>query len=583
MRETTKPSAHTAEITELFAGKVFRVPDYQRAYSWEREHWEDFWNDIKEGLTTQTRHYWGTITLRKTSDHLYDESSARTFTRYDVVDGQQRLTTIYLFLLALARAGKQALISSYIKCGDIYRIELGNLNKGFLEALVDGKGPPANFKTNRRLKQALEYLENQVRAYLDGGGDIDALTKYVQASTIALEFQVADENLAIKAFQSLNDRGKDLTLLDKAKSFLMFYSSRYLGSELSSNINEIFGDVFKNYDFIEETGERAGIEYIRNPRYRFSEDELLRFFYHYFAQYAVETYPLVDMGYDYTISTENVFREFLKKSCTSLKSEADQLSAFMYDFLESFRRFVESFSQLTKKAKENTPYRKLLTFLGLSATVYPLLISLESEGLIDNQLLEMIETLDLRVYKVRGTDPRADLYRNTISRIKTNPDPIEIQRSIKRFVEQFMGDTEFQMYLSRSVYRNPAVKYILWEFEKHQDPSFDEWNFALYDDVQIEHIFPEERTFNFPAYGFQDEREYLDNIHRLGNLTLLEESVNKRVGNSPPPDKAPHYQRSRVPGTKKLGFDISNVGFNRDDVEERGEQIIDFCLQRWKL
>jgi len=37
--------------------KVFRVPDYQRNYAWEKKNWEDFWNDIKEGLSTSTEHY----------------------------------------------------------------------------------------------------------------------------------------------------------------------------------------------------------------------------------------------------------------------------------------------------------------------------------------------------------------------------------------------------------------------------------------------------------------------------------------------------------------------------------------------
>lgn len=114
--------------------------------------------------------------------------------------------------------------------------------------------------------------------------------------------------MAIKAFQSLNDRGTDLTLLDKAKSFLMFYSLRYLENELDQEVKEAFGDIFKNYDFIEESGERASIEYIINPRYRFSEDELLRFFYHYFARYAIEECSLQTIGYDWTLSTENVFK-----------------------------------------------------------------------------------------------------------------------------------------------------------------------------------------------------------------------------------------------------------------------------------
>jgi hypothetical protein len=583
MIRAEKPPARTAEITELFAGKVFQVPDYQRTFSWERDNWEDFWNDIREGLSTQTPHYWGTITLRNTHKQLYDEASANNFTRYEVVDGQQRLTTICLFFLALVRAGKSVLRDKYVKCGDFYLMELGSLNKEFLQHLIDGREPSLQFKTNRLLKEALDYLENQVRAYVNGGGDLDDLARYIQASTMALEFQVEDESLAIKAFQSLNDRGKDLTLLDKAKSFLMFYSLRYLENELSYEIKESFGDIFKNYDFIEEAGKRAGIEYITNPRYRFSEDELLRFFYHYFGRYAPQQYALRETGYDYTLSTEAIFKEFLKGSCNLLRSDPDRLASFMDDFLEGFDNFVDSFRELAELAEDRTLARKLLAFLGLNATVYPLILSLASEHLLDDQLLRLIETLDLRVYKVRGTNPRADLYRGTISRIMMDPDPLQVHEGIRDFIEQFMRDAEFRTYLSGSIYGNAAVKYILWEFQKEQHSTFDEWNYALYDDVQVEHIFAEEPTLAFPAYGFNDEGSYLASIHKLGNLTLLEEKINKTVGNRSPDQKVEQYQTSSIPGTKDLGFGIGQSGFTRDTIRQRTKQIMDFCLERWRL
>lgn len=579
MIEVERPAANARNIDELFAGKIFRVPEYQRAYAWIRKNWEDFWNDIKEGLDTETPHYWGTITLRNTSQRVYDKESASAFSIYEIIDGQQRLATIYLFLLALSKMGKQAIMGKLIKCGDFYRIELGSLNNQFLQDIVDDKNPPIDLKTNKLLKEMLEYFENQIQSY----GNVDELTEYIQSCTFSLEFQVKDENLAIKAFESLNDRGKPLSLLDKTKSFLMFCSSRYLDSKLSSAINNGFGSIFKNYDFIKESGERASIEYITNPRYRFSEDELLRFFYHYFAQYAINKYSLGNIGYDYTITTENVFEEFLKQSCNCLKSEREQLYGYIDEFLKNFVNFVESLKELVKEAQNDSPYKKLFSFLGLNVALYPLIISLKSENIINNQLLTLIETLDLRVYKVRGTDPRANLYRYAISKIKINSDPNVIYEHIESFIEEFMWDTEFQTYLNGNMYTNPAAKYILWEFEKYQVDSLDEWNFDLYRNLQREHIFPEEPTFSFPAYEFQDEVKYRNNIHRLGNLTLLEEPINKRIGNKIPQDKAPDYQKSNVPGTKKLGFDISNRGFNKDSIDKRTEQLINFCLQRWEL
>lgn len=255
----------------------------------------------------------------------------------------------------------------------------------------------------------------------------------------------------------------------------------------------------------------------------------------------------------------------------------------MDGFLDGFDRFTRSFKQLTELAEEDTPHRKLFTFLGLSATVYPLVVALASEEMLTDQLLRLIETLDLRVYKVRGTNPRADLYRDTISRIKIERDPLLVHEGIREFTERFMRDAEFRTYLSGGIYGNPAVKYILWEFEKDRHPSFDEWDFELYDDVQVEHIFPEEPTLAFPARGFNDEGSYLSSVHRLGNLTLLEEDINKRIGNRSPDRKAEYYQSSAIRGTEQLGFDIGQAGFTKDTIDRRTERIVSFCLQRWRL
>ena len=304
-----RPWSDTSSIADLFSLKIFKIPDYQRTYAWERQNWEDFWNDIKEGLDTDTTHYWGTITLRDT-----DELKKRKHKHYrifEVVDGQQRLTSIYLFLFALAEAGLQELREEYIKSGDLYRIELGSLNKDFLFDIVNGRDPKAKLQTNQRLNGILGYFRNQVRTYQESGNDLGKLVEYFLNNTLSLEFQVSDENMAIRAFQSLNDRGKDLTLLDKTKSFLMFYSSKYLNSSLSQVINKNFGHIFEHYDFIEAHGREANISYISNPRYRFSEDELLRFFYHYFARYAIKKYELRGIAYDYTVTTAGVFKSFL--------------------------------------------------------------------------------------------------------------------------------------------------------------------------------------------------------------------------------------------------------------------------------
>jgi len=575
--------AQAHNVYRLFAGKVFRVPKYQRNYAWGEKNLKEikeFWDDLKESLLMGREHYWGPITLMETREALDCSEEDTTFKVYDVVDGQQRIATIYLFLLALSEMGKPAIRKNFIKCGDIYRVILGGLNDQFLKDLVDGKDPQPRIKTNRLLKNAFEFFKNQIEDF----GRFDDLSKHLQNVTFSLEFVVQDKSLAVKAFETLNDRGKPLTLLDKTKSFLMFYSSRYLNDSLDDTINTIFGNIFANYDFIKESGERNHINYIRSEG--FSEDELLRFFYHYFAYYTIKEYS-PPTAYNYDVTAGNVFEEFLKRACEHLKTNTQRLSDFAQEFLENFNKFVLAFKTITDKVGTETQFRKLFGFLGLNTRVYPLIISLEAEGLLNKPMLDAIESLDLRVYKVRGTDPRAGLYNNAISQIKINPDLAQIHDNIKDFTNTFMPDTEFRRYLNGYMYGNEATDYILWEYEKSQNPTFNERNYGLFKILQKEHIFQPElhTTLNVQAYGFKDNFDYYTNVHRLGNLCLLEGRINKKLGRMgliPPERKATEYQQSSVPTTKQLGHRLNNRNFTKNDIDIRTNQIMDFCANRWR-
>lgn len=577
IRSIPRPNAEARDVYELFAGKVFRVPDYQRSYSWDRKNWEDFWNDIKEGINTGTEHYWGTITLKATTEESYHcQEEDEYFKVYEVVDGQQRLTTMYLLLLALSN-GVKPLRKKFIKCGNVYRLELGGPNKGFLRNLVDSKNPIPKMRTNRLLKGCLDYFTNQIRSFRSLGD----LSEYLQRMSFSLEFVVQDQTLAVKAFESLNDRGKPLTLLDKTKSYLMFISLRYLNNGLNGQINSVFGNVFRNYDNIKDIAEREDIDYIKSIR--FTEDELLRFFYHYFAYYAVKKYGL-PVAYNFDATANEVFEIFLKNSCNHLKSKPGDLGNFVKEFLNNLDRFTTSFGNIIGKTHNNCEIKKLFSFLGLNTRVYPLLISLEVENLLDNSMLKLLETLDLRVYKIRGTSPRAGLYKNVVSQIKGNSkNRQQITDAIKSFIKQFMDNPQFQHCLNGSLYGNPAVKYILWEYEKHLRNSFNDCDYATYKDCQIEHIFPESPTFNFPAYGFTDEGDYVANIHRLGNLCLLKGQTNKSIQNKIPQSKSQAYQQSTIPRTQQLGWDIGSKGFFKKDIDKKTDDIVGFCLSRWRI
>lgn len=198
---------------------------------------------------------------------------------------------------------------------------------------------------------------------------------------------------------------------------------------------------------------------------------------------------------------------------------------------------------------------------------------------MNSNFLSLIETADIRVYKIRGTDPRADLYRDVIAQIKNGVGEDTLYMNLQNFCKRFMDDNSFRTYLNGGLYKNPAVKYILWEYEGHNNPNFNDCDHDLYESLQVEHIFPQTPSFEIKNYNFTDSSDYVANIHRIGNLTLLRPDSS----NDPPNVKANKYQQADLLITKQLGAHIANQGFDKNSIEERTQQIIHFCVKRWQI
>ena len=97
-------------LSKIFSECIFRIPDYQRGYSWEQKHLKDFWNDIQQ-LPDGKNHYTGVLTLEPVTPEEYQRweddlwiINAKRYAPLYVVDGQQRLTTAIVLLQAILEA-----------------------------------------------------------------------------------------------------------------------------------------------------------------------------------------------------------------------------------------------------------------------------------------------------------------------------------------------------------------------------------------------------------------------------------------------------------------------------------------------
>ena len=152
-------------------------------------------------------------------------------------------------------------------------------------------------------------------------------------------------------------------------------------------------------------------------------------------------------------------------------------------------------------------------------------------------LLQLLEIADLRVFKLRGTNPQADIL--SLTRQATMKSFQEIANDLRRFIGKFMDNGLFESRMSQeNLYRNPGLLRIFCAVEERQRFDLNKSEFSLTDLVAlvkagqtVEHILPQEPSFGIRAYGFRSVDEYKDNIHRIGNLTLLESTLNSSCSN----------------------------------------------------
>ena len=587
-------------VQDMFTNCFFAVPSYQRAYAWEQEQWDELWEDIREGMRTGTTHFLGTVILME--DITRRDNAGRNLLGFQLVDGQQRATTLCLLLLAAydrlrhhhPDVAKGLWIDFIEHQPGMHKLQLGNLNANYFlqlsQSVQNGLALPDDLSgrsTNTRLREALRRFRDLIEGWLrSGNGNVKSLASYMREHLYVLRFVTDDRSLAIKTFQTVNDRGKKLSLLDKNKSFLMFYITRYLNNDpnLFQTVERCFGRVFDNYDEVRDLAARFGVNYLVGRQFRFNEDEFLRYAYHYGAREIFTRFNL-EIGYEYGITPEQVFDEFIKGVCRDLREQPNSLRQFIDGWCENLDNVSQALVALLKGIPKDDAYNQLFRFQGPSASVYPLLVTAKARGILDKEMLDAIAVLDLRVYQVRGTDPKADLYRHAISHMKTGKRDT-IYNAIVGFCQEFGSDQELDSIMRGHVYGQSFTKYVLWHYAVEDEGEADARNLGheLYADCQVDHIFARSPSFDVTTFGFDTDEEYEAKKDGFGNLTLLEQRLNRGAQNAAPDAKTHVYASSRLRSNRLLGIRIQGQGgFTRDTQVNRLGEIVEFFIRSWPI
>lgn len=586
----------TKTIENFFTGKTLVIPSYQRDYAWRGRNVDDLFADIEEALEAGGSHYLGTFILSQT-----DKAEP-----VHVVDGQQRLTTLTMLLDALIGVLEDPDVRQYYRIvfirhpvsGFKFRV-LGD-NEAFFRALLDGQPIQPASDGQERLKEAHGWIRQRVHALLQSGGQ-DTIKRWLLciSQMEVLEFIEPNEGKAIRMFQSVNDRGVPLARMDIVKSLLVYYSNRYLDAQLDEHISKQFGSAFRSFSRIKRLGGEPGYKIRQIDRDAFREDDVLR--YHYLAFDASGLGAA--SGGDYSATSDTVLETFLKPALKALRSDKDRLERFIRAYTDDLTEFFGALEQLVERTRTDFDAYLLWVVQDLSATLYPLIIRLHLKKwtLLSSQrdsrtLEELLALVDLRVFKLRGTNPQADIFRITR---ELNASTVEaIANDLLFFCERFMPDQLMRSRLvDEDMYRNPAVQRLLLQIEQEERKSIGETPLDLEamvslvsGGVTVEHVLPQDpdNSFDIGSYGFSDSSDYDLVKHRLGNLLLLEGGLNSACNNRTVEAKvtAPNlYRSSKFCSVRQVAASCAqpNSKFDRPMVSVRSEEVASKVAKAWPL
>jgi uncharacterized protein with ParB-like and HNH nuclease domain len=593
-------------LTELFNTRVFRIPDYQRGYAWGDKQLNELWDDIDEIQQVNgvyKKHYTGTVYLEKTKPEESEEWISNV-EFYNIVDGQQRLTTISILLFELLKATRvgyaekkiDKLYETFIFESNlsgqsrVYKFGYSSRSKNYHYLLhtifEDEKVIPSQENFNHYLKNLLnakQFFQRQIEKIDDLQRDV-----LFRKITTALQFDLRtiEKDLDVQAvFETMNNRGKPLSTLEKLKNRLIYLTEKLNSPiedkvKLRRTINDAWGEIYSTL--------------ASNENFILPEDEFLS------AHLSLYRKP-IESTFSENAAEIKVFQMFCNRS---EKYELDESGKFEEPI--SYRKIEEYVIRISGLApiwadihnSKNDLLKHVLILesrkevkIFLSAVI----IKAKSDGAILNRVLEDLERVLFR-NRIPGVwlmDERTlaswarELYKDEISLEdilesfrKLLSEPIINSKVVQSFKALFLYERG-----AKGFHRWPALKYFLFEYEEFLRVKAKEESKKLsieeYFNTTIEHIIPQQYS-DFWSAEVEDftatlQDESLDQakkilLNTLGNLTLLKHGKNASLGNRSWKEKK---ERFRTGSYNEI--DVSNNEFwNKSNIAHRGKEMLLF-------
>ena len=565
-------------VADVFNGKCFSIPKYQRDYAWEKKNLDDLWGDLLEAKNASNDsmgHFLGTIVVAK------DQNSDV----YHIIDGQQRSTTIFMLRYALNAKTKDPAwnMNNFRDENKELRLQVAPANQEFFKALLTQAD---NNKRNTSLKDRIE-TDGQKRLYevFEAIWDRVCELESTQAKEylsvldkmVLMWLEEKDSGRAIRTFQSVNDRGVPLLLLDKLKALLILYSNKYSDDNgvLDNTINERFGEIFKI------------VTQIRNHKLSSSladrdfgkETETRIFNYHALGQESI--------GH-YSYGAEESFKK-IKELLKSKTANPQELLAYIDTYSSDLLDFFKAFYRVMQRTETSAEAFKLLYILKINPYFYSSLVRLEINRILDDECLRLLAQAEVFFYGCGSTnDSRAyKLYQAADTK---NSFKEKIIQDCKKCAKGgYSSVSDVLRDIARENY--DWGKYFHYLFFAYRCENMDAraFNDLLNEDTnktmqsyEIEHIVPLNAIENgsLKQYGFETDDEFNSVKNYFGNLLILEGGLNSKMKDGGAQVKKEAYKKSKIPYNRSFAEELPSFGKKR--IEEENKKFTQWAREFFK-
>lgn len=543
-------------VAHLMQSRLFRIPDYQRAYSWGERQRSDLFEDIREAARSGRDHFMATVVALALEKRLID---ADEFNVVELVDGQQRLTTLVILFKAIEKAFDDDQEAGRNIRNDLRRmlVKGDDHNLVLLQTNHDSSDVFASYIRNGKIRKdsavtaadanvinAAEECEAFVADWQMTNGLTDLVTT-IRHKLSMIYHELNDEGTVYRVFEVLNSRGLDVRWIDKTKSQLMASIYEYVepGSQVDGlhEVQNTFKDVYRLLGLDTQLGAEA-----------------LRF-----------------AG---TFSSD--------KPQNRVLSEQDASAALLQTAGKSLATIIRSATWLKAVVEKvvdlhNDQRRAAVTRIAQARFLAIAIMLRGFDEETEQNLLGAWERVTFRIFTLAGKDSRSkvgDYIRLGYSVLTDEPDAEEIEAEIKALADGFDIDAIIDSDTWEDWYGgyNEEVRYLLFRYEEHlarengTTMNESQWAKVWATDParSIEHIMPQ-----------SSEKSY---IHNLGNLTMLPPGVNSSLKDRPPAAKAARYVECGMQSTLAIGRDIEKgLKWNKKAVRARATKIEEFVRSEW--